>query len=394
MPGFTPKIGEVRDVLGPLGLADAKVAILEPTASGQANQVRVQAEILADPVSQVRRGLADAAGATPADVTVTRTGPGASWTVAAGGLTEAQVRQAIADVQGLDATVTVAGGTATVTTAELPPSPVDQVTAALADYGGSKAADVTVNTVGPTWGETVTRKALQALLAFFVLVIGYLSFRFEWKMALSAVIAVLHDIIVTVGVYAVFGFQVTPATVTAFLTILGFSLYDTVVVFDKVRENTTSLLAVGRSTYSDMVNRSLNQVLMRSLSTSLVALLPVASLLVVGSWILGAVALEDFALALFAGLFIGTYSSLFVATPILAAWKEREDRYVALRRRVETGGTRRRRGRATIGTAHEVGPQTADATAPAAPAAEGGVPGPPPAVVQPRPRQQRRRKRR
>ena len=138
----------------------------------------------------------------------------------------------------------------------------------------------------------------------------------------AAIVAVLHDIIFTVGVYAIVGFPVTPATVTAFLTILGFSLYDTVVVFDKVRENTSSTAAMGRNTYGEMVDRSLNQVLMRSLSTSLVALLPVVSMLVVGSFILGATTLEDFALALLAGLFIGTYSSIFVATPLLAWWKE------------------------------------------------------------------------
>ena len=149
------------------------------------------------------------------------------------------------------------------------------------------AKNVSISTVGPTWGDTVSNKALTALIVFFGLIALYLTFRFEWKMALAAIIAVIHDIIITVGVYAVTGFEVTPGTVVAFLTILGFSLYDTVVVFDKVKENTPTLGTERGDTYSRMVNRSMNQVLMRSLNTSFVALLPVASLLVVGSGILG-----------------------------------------------------------------------------------------------------------
>src|SRR5262249_17724228 len=184
--------------------------------------------------------------------------------------------------------------------------------------------------VGPTWGHEVSQKALKALLFFFLLLAIYLSLRFEWKMAATAIVAVIHDIIFTVGVYALFQFQVTPATVTAFLTILGFSLYDTVVVYDKVGEFQRTLTATGRTTYGEMVNRALNAVLLRSISTSLVALLPVMSLLFVGSGVLGATALEDFALALAAGLFVGSYSSIFVASPLLAWWKEREPQYRAL----------------------------------------------------------------
>ena len=167
-------------------------------------------------------------------------------------------------------------------------------------------------------------------------------------MSAAAIVAVIHDIIFTVGVYALFQFQVSPATVTAFLTILGFSLYDTVVVFDKVGEFQRTLTATGRTTYCEMVNRSLNAVLMRSLSTSLVALLPVVSLLIVGAGILGATALEDFALALAAGLFIGSYSSIFVAAPLLAWWKEREPQYRALAERAAAPPRRaagRHRGR-------------------------------------------------
>jgi preprotein translocase subunit SecF len=162
----------------------------------------------------------------------------------------------------------------------------------------------------------------------------YLSLRFEPKMAVAAIIAVVHDILVTVGAYAVTGFEVSPATVIAFLTILGFSLYDTVVVFDKVEENVTGIGATGRETYSGVVNRSMNEVLMRSLNTSFVAVLPVFSLLFVGAYLFGAVTIKDFSLALFIGLMSGAYSSIFVATPILALLKEREPRYAAIRQKL------------------------------------------------------------
>ena len=150
-------------------------------------------------------------------------------------------------------------------------------------------------------------------------------------MAIAALAAVAHDVLISVGVYSLFGFEVTPATVIAFLTILGFSLYDTIVVFDKVHENTRRVLATGRATYGGVVNLSMNQVLARSLNTTLCAVLPVMSLLFVGSILMGATALEDFALALLVGLVTGSYSSIFIATPILAALKEREPRYRALK---------------------------------------------------------------
>jgi len=207
--------------------------------------------------------------------------------------------------------------------------------------------------------------------------------RFEWKMALAAIMAVVHDIAITVGVYAISGFEVTPATVIAFLTILGFSLYDTVVVFDKIRENTPSLGAERGDTYSSMVNRSMNSVLMRSLNTSFVALLPVASLLVVGSGILGAVTLRDFALALFVGLLVGAYSSIFVATPILAWIKEREPRYQALRTR-----SMAQMARGDVGERVTSGVSTPDD------AVAGSILPRAPGSITPRPRQQRRRRRR
>ena len=220
-------------------------------------------------------------------------------------------------------------------------SKCDDVTAALAKVGKVSAETLTENTVGPSWGSSITRKAVRALIFFFIAISLYISFRFEWKMALSAIVAVIHDILVTVGIYALSGFQVTPATVIAFLTILGYSLYDTIVVFDKVEENTRGLAASGRMTYGDTVNLSMNQVLMRSLNTSFVAILPVLSVLIIGAYVLGATALEDFGLALSIGLLTGAYSSIFIASPLLAILKEREPRYSTIRQRVlaKGGGT-------------------------------------------------------
>jgi preprotein translocase subunit SecF len=166
----------------------------------------------------------------------------------------------------------------------------------------------------------------------------YLAMAFEPKMALSAIIAVIHDVFITVGIYALVGFEVTPATVIGFLTILGYSLYDTVVVFDKVRENTKGITSTAKQTYSEASNLALNQTLVRSFNTSLIALLPVASILFVGAGLLGAGTLKDLSLALFIGLATGTYSSIFVATPLLATLREREPAMKALAKRVAVRG--------------------------------------------------------
>jgi preprotein translocase subunit SecF len=157
---------------------------------------------------------------------------------------------------------------------------------------------------------------------------------FEPKMAIAAIVATIHDVVITVGIYALVGFDVTPATVIGFLTILGYSLYDTVVVFDKVRENTKSITSTGKITYSAAANLAVNQTLVRSFNTSIIALLPVASILFVGSGLLGAGTLKDLSLALFVGLATGTYSSIFIATPMLAQLREREPAMRALAKRV------------------------------------------------------------
>ena len=208
----------------------------------------------------------------------------------------------------------------------------------MAELGGVDSSQVSVNDVGPSWGKDVTKKARTALIAFFVLISAYIWLRFEWKMAVAALAAVVHDIFVTVGVYSISRFEVTPATVVAFLTILGYSLYDTIVVFDKVEENSKGLSATGRMTYTDTVNLSMNQVLMRSLNTSLVAILPILSILLIGAGVLGATTLKDFGLALLIGLLTGAYSSIFIAAPVLALLKEREPRYLAVRQRLSAKG--------------------------------------------------------
>jgi preprotein translocase subunit SecF len=209
-----------------------------------------------------------------------------------------------------------------------------QVSTDLAKAGGVSFSSVSLTNVGPTWGSDVTSKALEALAFFFLGIVLYISVRFEWKMALAALVAVVHDLLVTVGIYSISNFQITPATVIAVLTILGYSLYDTIVVFDRVQENVKTLVNPGRLTYDEAVDLSLNQVLMRSLNTSLVAIIPVLSILVVGAYILGATTLQDFGLALFVGLTTGAYSSIAIASPVLAWLKGREPRYKALAARL------------------------------------------------------------
>ncbi len=211
-----------------------------------------------------------------------------------------------------------------------------QISVDLAKAGGVTYSSVSLTNVGPTWGGDVTSKALEALGFFFLGIVIYISIRFEWKMAVAALVAVIHDLLVTVGIYSISNFQITPATVIAVLTILGYSLYDTIVVFDRIQENVKSLVNPGRLAYDDAVDLSLNQVLMRSLNTSLVAIIPVFSILVVGAYVLGATTLQDFGLALFVGLTTGAYSSIAIASPVLAYLKGREPRYQSLKKRLGT----------------------------------------------------------
>ena len=266
---------------------------------------------------------------------------GTSWELPAHGVSVTTAQKAVGATGVKNATVqTLKGANGTDLRVEAKITPTDQakVTTALAKVTGQSENLVAVDSVGPTWGHTITHKAEVALVFFFIAIGAFITLRFQAKMALAAIIAVIHDILVTVGVYAIFGFDVTPNTVIAVLTILGYSLYDTVVVFDKVDENTKGLAASGRMTYSDTVNLSMNQVLMRSINTSLVAILPILSVLVIGDVFLGATTLKEFGLALLVGLLTGAYSSIFVAAPILAKLKEHEPRYAQIRQRLEARG--------------------------------------------------------
>lgn len=213
-----------------------------------------------------------------------------------------------------------------------------KVAAALAKAADIPTTDVAVTTVGPSWGKDITRTARNSLIIFIVLVAAYIAWRLEPKMAVSALVAVFHDIILTVGFYSVFQLEVSPATVIAFLTILGFSLYDTIVVYDRLQENAGRLTRTGQYTYTAIVRRSLNEVLMRSVNTTIVTLIPVASMLIVGQYVFGEQTLGDFSLALLIGLASGAYSSLCVAAPLTAVLKEREPRYREIRERLIAKG--------------------------------------------------------
>ncbi|HUG84204.1 MAG TPA: protein translocase subunit SecF [Euzebya sp.] len=209
-----------------------------------------------------------------------------------------------------------------------------EVAAAIEEVTGG---EVSVSTIGPRWGQAVTEQAVRALIVFLVLVIAYLTVRFEWRMAAAAVATLVHDVGITVAVYALLGFSVSPSTVIALLTILGYSLYDTVVVFDRVTEDAAKLTSVSTTSYGQVANQALNNVLIRSISTSLTSVLPVASLLFIGANVFGATTLTDLALALFIGMTVGTYSSIIVATPFLVWLKEKDPKYAELKERAALG---------------------------------------------------------
>lgn len=199
------------------------------------------------------------------------------------------------------------------------------VTVALTDaYAPTlKAADVSISEVSSTWGREITEKMLLALAVFLVIVFVYIAVRFDREMSIAALATLFFDIICTAGVYSLVGFEVTPATVIGLLTILGFSLYDTVVVFDKVSENTRSVLQTTRRTYAEQANLAVNQTLMRSINTTIISVLPIIALMVIAVWLLGVGTLKDLALIQLVGVVVGTYSSIFLATPLLVTLKER-----------------------------------------------------------------------
>ncbi|WP_405620099.1 protein translocase subunit SecF [Streptomyces sp. NBC_01511] len=217
---------------------------------------------------------------------------------------------------------------------ELNTAQADKVQNQLAKDLNIPQEKINADLVGPSWGKQIANKAWMGLGIFMVLVVIYLAIAFEWRMAVAALIALIHDLTITVGVYALVGFEVTPGTVIGLLTILGYSLYDTVVVFDSLKEGSKDITKQTRFTYSEVANRSINSTLVRSINTTVVALLPVAGLLFIGGGVLGAGMLNDISLSLFVGLAAGAYSSIFIATPLVADLKEREPQIKALRKRV------------------------------------------------------------
>ncbi len=246
-----------------------------------------------------------------------------------------QVEQYAEEASGHDAIVQKLGdGSMRIQVAGTGTEQSDQIKDELAKDLKVQAESINAELVGPSWGDQIANKAWQGLGIFLVLVVIYLAIAFEWRMALAAFVALIHDITITVGIYALVGFEVTPGTVIGLLTILGYSLYDTVVVFDSLKEQTKDITKQTRWTYGEIANRSINSTLVRSVNTTVVALLPVAGLLFIGGGVLGAGMLNDISLSLFVGLAAGAYSSIFIATPLVADLKEREPQMKALKKRV------------------------------------------------------------
>ncbi len=250
---------------------------------------------------------------------------------------QAEASFAAAGVPAADAARQVGSGTTrqiVVKTKNIDPGTQNTLKTKVAKDLGIPQTNITLQSVSSSWGHDITVKAIEGLIVFLIVVSIYLSIRFQWRMAVGAFIALIHDLIVAAGIYSIVGFEVTPSTVVGLLTILGFSLYDTVVVYDKVAENSKDITAGSRMTFSEAANLAVNQTLMRSINTSLIALLPVAGLLFVGAGILGVGTIKDLALILFVGLASGAYSSLFLATPIVCDLTERQPAYKALTKRV------------------------------------------------------------
>ena len=321
---------------------------------------------------------------------------GTAWEVPAPQVSVAEARDALRATGAADAKIQTVGGDTIRVRADIEgPEAVDSVRNALAELAGVTGGDVSVTTVGPSWGSEITAKARNALIAFFALIAVYIAVRLEWKMAVGALAAVVHDIVVSVGFYSVFQFEITPATVIAFLTIMGYSLYDTIVVYDKVREVVGRVSATGRYTYTEMMNLSLNQVLMRSVNTSITSMIPVASMLVIGSFVLGAVTLQEFAVALLVGIVVGTYSSLFVAAALVARMKEREPAYVEIAERIRLRGGGAAGGTRTVAVDDAVlgeaaaAKRSTEARRPGS--APGTAPGPAAGAIPPRPRKKKKR---
>ncbi|MDR1833759.1 MAG: protein translocase subunit SecF, partial [Propionibacteriaceae bacterium] len=267
--------------------------------------------------------------------------------------TEAVQAAGLPDMGGITVT-TIGSDQVRVQTRTLETAEVTELKEALAKWAGVEVDEVGYSLIGASWGQQITQAGIIALVVFLTLVaiLIWIYFR-DFKMSIAAIVALMHDLLVTIGVYALVGFDVTPATLIGALTILGYSLYDTVVVFDKIRENTRDLFN-SNHTYSYLANKSVNQVLIRSLNTTIIGVLPVAAILFGGAFILGTGPLKDLGLALFVGMIAGTYSSIFLATPLLAQLREREPAMVEHRLKLERRAARKASRAAAIGKGEPV----------------------------------------
>lgn len=278
---------------------------------------------------------------------------GTAWDVPTSTLGVADARDVLRPLDEADAKIqTVGDDLLRVQSGTVDVAKVQEVRGALATAAEVTPEEVAITTVGPSWGDEISNKAVRALVLFVIAIGLYITFALrDWRMAVGALVAVVHDIVISTGLYALLQIEVTPATVIAFLTILGFSLYDTVVVYARIRDNTPKVSVAGRMTYTDMASLSLNQVLMRSINTSITAVLPVLSILVVGSLLFGATTLQEFGIALLVGLLIGVYSSIFVATPIVAYLNERSPAYRSVREKLAGRSAEPARGARSGGAA-------------------------------------------
>lgn len=359
LPAGSATVAEVTDAMSDLGYRDVQVQ--ETTQTGGDRLLRVKAESRVEPSDATTEALERAEDALDgvgelgdehdADLRAIR-----DDLIAVNGPFDEDVPQALEDINTQAELLAGRSGdedgdpapvldTLSDLVADLEQMEIEvqaaaygDVTERLVELTSSQVDEVTIDTVGPSWGQQISEKARNALVVFLLAIAIFITVRFEVRMAVATIAALMHDLVVVVGLYALFGFAVTPATVVAMLTMLGFSIYDGIVVFDRVDENTALLKSRSKLTYSRMANLSLNQVLMRSLNTSITTLLPIASVLVIGSLLLGATTLEEFGLALLLGLLVGAYSSIFIATPLLALLKEREPRYRELREQVAAKG--------------------------------------------------------
>jgi preprotein translocase subunit SecF len=317
---------------------------------------------------------------------------GTSWEVPAPGVTVADARSQLEEVGQGNAKIQVVGdNNLRVQSATETPETQNQVRQKIAEIAGTDVSEVSVSTVGPSWGQEISRSAIRALIIFLIVITIYLSLRLQWQMAAATLVAMLHDILISVGAYSVFQFEVTPATVIAFLTILGYSIYDTVVVFDQVKENEKKVGLTSRLTYTDMVSLSMNQVFVRSINTTVTSILPVISILVVGSYLLGAVTLQEFGIALFVGLLSGAYSSIFVAAPVLAHLREREGKFRSIRERIESSRPTDMAGAAVTGSSSGDGGARAATTSKPTTGTAAPV-GPRATSIPPRPRKKGKRR--